>query len=152
MVRLFEDTNIKAIADAIRAKLGTTDTYKTSEMASAIGALNVVEEKTTVTVKVLGKYNSSYSYCGVSGGDKIAPESGSTYDSTLELEKTDKINVFASATLSANNAHANITLNGAVVSSGSVNYELDLTNYSEVTIVFSSQYNAKWYTCSIVAK
>jgi hypothetical protein len=36
MVRLFEDTNIKAIADAIRAKLGTTATYKTSEMANAI--------------------------------------------------------------------------------------------------------------------
>jgi hypothetical protein len=36
MVKLFEDTNIKAIADAIRAKLGTTATYKTSEMASAI--------------------------------------------------------------------------------------------------------------------
>ena len=36
MVRLFEDTNIKAIADAIRAKLGTNTTYKTSEMASAI--------------------------------------------------------------------------------------------------------------------
>ena len=39
MVRLFEDTNIQAIADAIRAKTGSTDTYKTSEMASAIEAI-----------------------------------------------------------------------------------------------------------------
>jgi hypothetical protein len=36
MVRLFEDTNIKDIADAIRAKNGTSTTYKTSEMAGAI--------------------------------------------------------------------------------------------------------------------
>lgn len=39
MVRLFEDTYIKAIADAIRAKNGTSDTYYTHEMASAIEAL-----------------------------------------------------------------------------------------------------------------
>lgn len=36
MVRLIEDINIRAIADAIRAKIGGTKTYKTSEMASAI--------------------------------------------------------------------------------------------------------------------
>lgn len=36
MLKLYDDTNIKAIADAIRAKNGTSDTYKTSEMASAI--------------------------------------------------------------------------------------------------------------------
>jgi hypothetical protein len=39
MVKLYEDTNIKAIADAIRAKNGTEETYKTSEMASAIEAI-----------------------------------------------------------------------------------------------------------------
>lgn len=39
MVKLYEDTNIKAIADAIRAKNGSTDTYKVSEMASAIEAI-----------------------------------------------------------------------------------------------------------------
>lgn len=36
MVRLFEDTNIQAIADAIREKNGTNNTYKVSEMAEAI--------------------------------------------------------------------------------------------------------------------
>ena len=39
MVRLFEDTHIKAIADAIRTKLGGTAKYKTSEMAAAIGSI-----------------------------------------------------------------------------------------------------------------
>ena len=36
MVKQYDDTNIKAIADAIRAKNGTTNKYKTSEMADAI--------------------------------------------------------------------------------------------------------------------
>ncbi len=34
--KLYEESNIQAIADAIREKNGTTDTYKVSEMASAI--------------------------------------------------------------------------------------------------------------------
>jgi hypothetical protein len=39
MVKCYEDTNIKAIADAIRAKNGTSNTYKTSEMAEAVEAI-----------------------------------------------------------------------------------------------------------------
>ena len=34
--KLYEETNIQDIADAIRAKNGTTTTYKTNEMAAAI--------------------------------------------------------------------------------------------------------------------
>lgn len=37
--KLYEESNIQAIADAIREKNGTTDTYKTSEMADAIIAI-----------------------------------------------------------------------------------------------------------------
>lgn len=36
MVKLYEDTNIKAIANAIRERTGETNTYKVSEMAEAI--------------------------------------------------------------------------------------------------------------------
>ena len=39
MERVFEDSHIQNIADAIRAKNGSTNTYKTSEMASAIEAI-----------------------------------------------------------------------------------------------------------------
>lgn len=39
MVKLYDDTNLKAIADAIRVKNGTNETYKPSEMASAIEAI-----------------------------------------------------------------------------------------------------------------
>lgn len=40
MLKLYDDTNIKAIADAIRAKNGTSDTYKVSEMAQAIAEIH----------------------------------------------------------------------------------------------------------------
>ena len=34
--KLYEETNIQNIANAIRTKLSTTDTYKVSEMSDAI--------------------------------------------------------------------------------------------------------------------
>lgn len=37
--KLYEESNIQAIADSIRAKNGTTTTYKTSEMAAAIDSI-----------------------------------------------------------------------------------------------------------------
>lgn len=37
--KLYEETNIQAIADAIREKNGTTDTYLVSEMAAAVSAI-----------------------------------------------------------------------------------------------------------------
>ena len=39
MQKIYEETNIQAIADAIRAKNGTTTTYKVSEMADAIQSI-----------------------------------------------------------------------------------------------------------------
>ncbi len=39
MQKLYEESSIQAIANAIRAKNGTSDTYKVSEMANAISSL-----------------------------------------------------------------------------------------------------------------
>lgn len=50
MLKLYDDTNIKAIADAIRAMNGTSDTYKVSEMADAIQSI-----ETENYDKVIGK-------------------------------------------------------------------------------------------------
>lgn len=41
--KLYEESNIQAIANAIRDKNGSTDTYKTSEMAAAISAIETTE-------------------------------------------------------------------------------------------------------------
>ena len=39
-MKLYSDTDIQAIANAIRAKNGSSDTYKVSEMATAIGSIS----------------------------------------------------------------------------------------------------------------
>lgn len=56
MVKRYDDTNIKAIADAIRVKNGTTNTYKTSEMAAAISAIQggIVEVTTLPSESIVG--------------------------------------------------------------------------------------------------
>lgn len=46
MKKLYEESNIQAIADAIRSKNGSTDTYKTSEMADAISAIEATASVT----------------------------------------------------------------------------------------------------------
>ena len=61
--KLYEESNIQSIADAIRAKNGSTDTYKTSEMAAAISAIStggggIPEEALTLTGD--GKYRFAY--------------------------------------------------------------------------------------------
>ena len=73
--KLYEESNIQAIADAIRSKNGTTDTYKVSEMAGAIGAIEagvadprvkeIIERTITEisddSITKLGDY--AFSYC-----------------------------------------------------------------------------------------
>ena len=44
--KLYNDTSIKAIADAIRSKNGKTDTYTVGEMAGAISSLSGKESIT----------------------------------------------------------------------------------------------------------
>lgn len=46
MIVTVDDTKLKAIADAIRAKNGTTETYQPSEMAGAIKAISGINEVT----------------------------------------------------------------------------------------------------------
>ena len=80
MVRLFEDTNIKAIADAIRAKNGTEETYKPSEMAAAIEAIQAGAdwEKTS-------NLTPAYSVSSVSGASY-----GFTFNSNGYYESENK--------------------------------------------------------------
>ena len=56
--KLYEETNIQAIANAIRAKNGKSTTYKTSEMATAI------EDISTTIEPVLGNAITFYDYDG----------------------------------------------------------------------------------------
>ena len=59
MIVTVDDTNLKAIADAIREKNGTEETYKPSEMASAIEGLPSGELKLVKGTTACGlKYSS----------------------------------------------------------------------------------------------
>lgn len=60
--KLYEETNIQAIANAIRAKNGLTTTYKTSEMA---GAIEAIQTGCAPTEPVLGNAITFYDYDGV---------------------------------------------------------------------------------------
>ena len=61
--KLYEEINIQAIANAIRAKNGLTTTYKTSEMAGAIEAIQTCSG-TTPTEPVLSSEITFYDYDG----------------------------------------------------------------------------------------
>lgn len=154
MIVTVDDTNLKAVADAIRAKNGTNETYKPSEMAEAIEAIQAggAEVKTTTTVRVLGLYDNYNSYCGVYDVGEIKAADGANYNETLELSKTERIYIVASASVSSYEKYAIITLNGEVVHNTTGSYVLSLTDYSDITIVFSELYDGKFCTCAVVAK
>lgn len=58
MKKLYEETDIQAVADAIREKNGSTDTYKVSEMAQAIR--NIPTKDTSN--EAIDIENSGYTY------------------------------------------------------------------------------------------
>ncbi len=64
MVKLFDDTHIKAIADAIRAKNGKQTKYYPSEMAEAIGAIESVNYDKLVG-KTIEEVSSNLTSVGV---------------------------------------------------------------------------------------
>lgn len=74
MVRLFDDVHIEDIADAIRAKNGSTDTYKTSEMAAAIAAIEVGGNSDALLDRSVTEISSNVSEIGgdaLSGCDQL---------------------------------------------------------------------------------
>jgi BRCT domain type II-containing protein len=146
-----DDTNLQAIADAIRVKKGTSATYKPSEMAAAIKTISSGEEKDTVTVTVMGKYNGNYCYCNRGDTDRIDT---TLYNVPMELEKTENLYIRAASQITTVAPHSNIVVNGTVVHTGSAVYTLSLTDYSKVTIVFTKQQDGDYdrYTCVIVAE
>lgn len=70
--KLYEETDIQAIASAIRGKNGTTETYKTSEMADAITNLPTSGGSEAIIVPLTVTENRTYT--AIEGGvDGYAP-------------------------------------------------------------------------------
>ena len=75
--KLYEESNIQAIADAIRGKNGLTNTYKTSEMAAAITAIeggggDLPEEALTITGNCSYRFaNGGWDWFVENYGDRV---------------------------------------------------------------------------------
>ena len=75
--KLYEETNIQAIADAIRGKNGLTNTYKTSEMAAAITAIEGGGVIEALDITSNGTYTAPEGIDGYSPITVNVPQDGS---------------------------------------------------------------------------
>ena len=67
MNKLYEETDIQNIANAIREKAGTTDTFKVSEMANAISNIKTNNGNTLISSKCFDiQFKSEVDYIDVS--------------------------------------------------------------------------------------
>ena len=62
MKKKYEESNIQAIAEAIREKTGTENTYDTSEMASGVGEVFEVGKKAGIDETKLATWNAITAY------------------------------------------------------------------------------------------
>lgn len=85
--KLYEESNIQAIADAIRGKNGTTTTYKPSEMAAAITAISGAAEPVIEALSVTsnGTYTASNGVDGYSPITVNVPQDGSPPESAFVI-------------------------------------------------------------------
>lgn len=86
MNKLYEETDIQNIANAIREKAGTTDTFKVSEMANAISNIKTNNGNTLISSKCFDiQFESEVDYIDVSKltwyqGNKYGKEGDSIDD------------------------------------------------------------------------
>lgn len=82
MNKLYEETDIQNIANAIREKAGTTDTFKVSEMANAVSNIKTNNGNTLISSKCFDvQFESEVDYIDVSKltwyqGNKYGSEGG----------------------------------------------------------------------------
>lgn len=89
MLRLYEEENVKAIADAIRNKNGSSDTYTVGDMASAISEIsgsaanNLIISITETSAQAAGPTTGNDGYLGVT--NMTYSEAASIVEEGLEL-------------------------------------------------------------------
>ena len=79
--KLYEESNISAIASAIRGKNGTLETYTVAEMADAIGDIETTPNLVTKSITANGTYTAltddsadGYSEVSVNVPGEVLPE------------------------------------------------------------------------------
>lgn len=94
MNKLYEETDIQNIANAIREKAGTTDTFKVSEMANAISDIKTNNGNTLISSKCFDvQFKSEVDYIDVSKltwyqGNKYGNEGDSINNFTVISTET----------------------------------------------------------------
>lgn len=93
MNKLYEETDIQNIANAIREKVGTTDTFKVSEMANAISEIKTNNGNTLISSKCFDIHFDSEVDIDVSKltwyqGNKFGKEGDSINDFTTNNAET----------------------------------------------------------------
>lgn len=80
--KLYEETSIQNIADAIRGRNGTSDTYKVSQMASAITALTISDGEGSPTTGISTTVELDFS----NGNQTVTPEDGKFFSKVTVLK------------------------------------------------------------------
>lgn len=114
---LVERQNLEDIADAIRSKNGSSDTYTPAEMAQAISGIHTADEVVLVqkTVNANGQYNASDdSADGYSGVRVNVPNSYSASDEGKVVSNGDLV-AQTSKNINANGTHDTTANNSVVV-------------------------------------
>ena len=94
MNKLYEETDIQNIANAIREKAGTTDTFKVSEMANAVSNIKTNNGNTLISSKCFDvQFESEVDYIDVSKltwyqGNKYGSEGDSIDNFTINSSET----------------------------------------------------------------
>ena len=114
---LVERQNLEDIADAIRSKNGSSDTYTPAEMAQAISGIHTADEVVLVqkTVNANGQYNASDdSADGYSGVRVNVPNSYSASDEGKVVSNGDLV-AQTSKNINTNGTHDTTSNNSVVV-------------------------------------
>ena len=84
MVKLFDDVNIRAIADAIRAKNGTSNTYYPHEMAAAIDAIETLNYDKLIN-KTITEVSSNLTTVGIYAFYNCASLASADFPKVVEI-------------------------------------------------------------------
>ena len=145
--KLYEESNISAIADAIRNKNGSSDSYKVSQMASAILAISPDSDLEPLSVNQNGTYHPSANKDGFSSVSVAVPNSYAAGDEG-KVVKNGALASQTSRTISDNGTYDTTENNEVVVqvSGGGGSATLISKNITQNGIYLAANDNADGYS------
>lgn len=145
--KLYEETSISAIADAIRNKNGSSDSYKVSQMANAILAISPDPDLESLSVNRNGNYLPSANKDGFSSVSVAVPNSYAAGDEG-KVVKNGALASQTSRTISDNGTYDTTENNEVIVqvSGGGGSATLISKNITQNGIYLAANDNADGYS------